>query len=229
MTTTLLKPDQNALKKVWKLIAVGNDSVLEIRALWPKGVSNFQSPQVCHFNVKDFRSVDQCKAAFEDTVLTLNVQGYNLYTVMNPIRLDFAGPGGAKDADIRYRDLLLIDIDRSGNTSCPANQEDLDSAKTLAEQIRSYLNDRGWPEPIVVMSGNGYHLYYILGGVPNDKNSEALICIFLKGLAARFNNTIVSIDTTVYNASRITKIPGTIMRKGDESIDRPYRMAVVLP
>ena len=229
MTVTLLKPDQNELKKVWKLIAVGKDSVLEIRALWPKGVSNFQRHQVCHFNVKDFRSVDQCKVVFEEAVLTLNEQGYNLYTVMNPIRHDFVGPGGAKDADIRYRDLLLIDIDRSGNTAFPANQEELDASKMLAEQIRSYLNDRGWPEPIVVMSGNGYHLYYILGEIPNDSNAEALICTFLKSLAAKFNNSIVSVDTTVYNASRITKVPGTIMRKGDESIDRPYRMAVVLP
>jgi hypothetical protein len=216
------------IKKMWDIFAVGPDSILELRALGPKGVSGNLPAKILHFSCSDYPSVEDRKNAFETAALLINSKVYNVYTVMNPLRPEFAGSGAAKDTDIRYRDLLLIDIDRSGNTSCPANQEDLDSAKTLAEQIRSYLNDRGWPEPIVVMSGNGYHLYYILRGVPNDKNSEALICIFLKGLAAKFNNTIVSVDTTVYNASRITKVPGTIMRKGGESIDRPYRMAVVL-
>jgi hypothetical protein len=85
---------------------------------------------------------------------------------------------------------------------------------------------RGWIEPVVVMSGNGYHLYYILD-LPNDDASTALVTQTLNQLAAKFNNAVVGIDTTVYNASRITKVPGTIMRKGIATEDRPYRMAVV--
>ena len=225
---TLLKPNRSELKKIWNLLAVGEGSTLEIRALWPKGISSFTPPQIRHFKSTEFKSVDLCKIAFEDAVLELNEDGYNIYTVMNPIREEFSCIGGAKDADIRYRDLLLIDIDRSGDTSCPANQVELDAAKTLAETVRSFLTDRDWPEPIVVMSGNGYHLYYVISEITNDENSNVLICSTLNNLASKFNNNIVSIDTSVYNASRITKVPGTIMRKGDESVDRPYRMAVVL-
>ncbi len=226
---TLLKPKQSEIKKIWLLLAFGEGSTLEIRALWPKGISGVKSPQIRHFKVTDFKSVDLCKIAFEVAALDLNEQGYNIYTVMNPIQKDFTGVGGAKDADILYRDLLLIDIDRSGNTSCPANQVELDAAKTLADHIRSFLSDRDWPEPIIVMSGNGYHLYYVVSEIPNDEKSDVLFCSTLKNLASKFNNNIVSVDTSVYNASRITKVPGTIMRKGDESFDRPYRMAVVLP
>jgi len=50
----------------------------------------------------------------------------------------------------------------------------------------------------------------------------------LKQLAAEFDNATVKIDTTVFNASRITKVVGTIARKGMESQGRPYRMAQVL-
>ena len=228
MTSTILRPNRDELKKIWLFIACGEGAVLEIRALWPKGISGKKPPQIRHFKTPDYESVDLCKIAFEDAVIELNEEGYNIYTVMNPIREEFSCIGGAKDADIRYRDLLLIDIDRSGDTSCPANQVELDAAKTLTETVRSFLTDRDWPEPIVVMSGNGYHLYYVISEISNNENSDALICSTLKNLASKFNNSIVSIDTSVYNASRITKVPGTIMRKGDESNDRPYRMAVVL-
>ncbi|MCE2866508.1 MAG: hypothetical protein LW805_04030 [Oxalobacteraceae bacterium] len=177
--------------------------------------------------MKDFESIAACKAAFEAKALELNQQGFNVYTVMNPIREDFTGPGAAGDDDIRYRDLLLIDIDRVGDTSCPANQAELDAAKVLALEIREYLAERDWPKPIILMSANGYHLYYILEGIPNDLESASIVRRFLKNLSNRFDNAVVGVDTKVYNASRITKVPGTIARKGMETVDRPYRMAEV--
>jgi hypothetical protein len=49
-----------------------------------------------------------------------------------------------------------------------------------------------------------------------------------KGLADKFDNNIVKVDTSVFNASRITKVVGTIARKGIESEGRPYRKACML-
>ena len=215
------------LTKTWGLIAADDSSVLELRPIWPKGVPDPKPVYPIHFRIKDYGSITACMTAFEIKALELNRQGFNVYTVMNPIRPDFDGPGAAKDADIRYRDLLLVDIDRVGDTSCPANQAELDAAKVLALEIREYLAERDWPKPIVLMSANGYHLYYILEGIPNDSDSASLVRQFLKNLANRFNNTVVGVDTSVYNASRITKVPGTVARKGMETQDRPYRMAEV--
>lgn len=225
MSLISLSLQRAALKKTWRLIAVGEYSILELRPIWPKGVPDHKKAPSVHFSAKDYESIATCKAAFEAKALELNQQGFNVYTVMNPIREDFIGPGAAKDNDIRYRDLLLIDIDRVGDTSCPSNQTELDAAKVLVLEIREYLADRDWPDPILVMSGNGYHLYYILEGMPNDPESASLIRQFLKNLANRFDNSLVGVDTSVYNASRITKVPGTIARKGIETVDRPYRMA----
>lgn len=217
----------NEIKKMWDIFAVGPNAVYELRALSPKGSPGPKPPQIKHFRAASYDSIEKCKEAVERAALELNLQGFNVYMVMNPIRPDFAGPGAAKDVDIRYRDLLLIDIDRVGDTSVPANQDELDAAQALARKVRGETAKRGWSKPIVVMSGNGHHLYYVLDELPNDDVATALISRTLNELAAKFNNEIVGVDTTVYNAARITKVPGTIMRKGIATEDRPFRMAVV--
>lgn len=215
------------IKKMWNIFAIGPNSVIELRPIWPKGVPGQRFEKTKHFRAASYESVGKCKEAVERAAWELNRQGFNVYTVMNPIRPDFAGPGAVKDSDIIYRDLLLIDIDRMGGTSVPANQGELDAAQALANQVRGAMAGRGWSKPNVVMSGNGYHLYYVLEEIGNTPDTEAMVKGVLNSLASKFNNEIVAVDTTVYNASRITKVPGTIMRKGIASEDRPYRMAVV--
>ena len=222
------EPDpRNEIKKVWHILAFGNDSVLELRAIWPKGVPGKKGVVVNHICARDYQTLDDCRGAFEERALQLNTSGYNVYTVMNPIHPHFSEGGSARDEDIQYHDLLLIDIDREGDTSCPATQADLDAANDLCNQVREFMTANGCGDPIKVMSGNGYHLYFTLDGIDNKNDDTALVQRLLKNLAARFDNEYVSIDTTVYNPSRITKVPGTIMRKGMASEARPYRRAVV--
>lgn len=222
------EPDpRNEIKKVWHILALGNASVLELRALWPKGVLGKKKVVVNHICARDYQTLEDCKGAFEEMALQLNTSGYNVYTVMNPIHPNFTGVHAAKDSDIRYHDLLLIDIDRTGDTDCPATQADLDAANELSNQVREFMTANDCGDPIKVMSGNGYHLYFTLDGIENKRQDTALIQRLLKNLAARFNNEYVTIDTSVYNPSRITKVPGTIMRKGTASEVRPYRRAVV--
>jgi hypothetical protein len=146
---------------------------------------------------------------------------------MNPIKESFTGKS-ASDTDIDYRDLLLIDIDRAQKASEPADQAELDAALALSDDIRSYLKSQGWDEPIRMMSGNGYHLYYILNQLPNDDHHKELVASLLQELADHFDNSVVKVDTVVFNASRITKVPGTIAYKGTETQARPYRMARVV-
>ncbi len=215
------------IQKMWRIFYADDKSVFELRALWPKGVPNPQPPVVRHYKVSNYSSLDACKAAFEQDALSLNAKGYNIYTLLNPLNPDFSGKGGAQNADILYRDLLLVDIDRTGETSEPATDPEVDAAKALAIQIRLLMEARGWSAPFVVMSGNGYHLYYVLEGFGNDSTSTDLVKTVLNELASKFDNTTVSVDTCVHNAARITKVPGTIMRKGIESALRPYRMAEV--
>lgn len=210
------------IKKIWRIKAVSSSSILELRAIKPSS-----KPIVQLFKGKDFISSDALKLAFEKEALRLNAAGYNIYYVMNPINQNFED-GSAGDKDIAYRDLLLIDIDKVGHKGQPSTDAELENARLLSEQITDFLKSEGWDEPIRMMSGNGYHLYYVLNELPNDEVHKKLVEGALRELAEKFNNSIVAVDTVVFNASRITKVPGTIARKGENTTGRPHRMAEVL-
>ena len=212
---------QVEIKKLWHIKAIGSKSVLEIRAI------NGKEILVKTLKGSDYYSTDELKLAFENEALRLNAAGYNIYYVMNPIREGFVN-GSAKDKDIEYRDLLLIDIDKVGHKGESSTDAELEAARLLSEHIADYLKSEGWDMPIRMMSGNGYHLYYVLNELPNDEANKTLVEGILNELAGKFNNTIVAVDTVVFNASRITKVPGTIARKGENTAQRPHRMAVVL-
>lgn len=214
------------IKKMWRMFALGSNSILELRALSPLGITPKLKPITKHFRVADCKSMDYCRLAFEEEALRLNALGYNIYIVMNPIKADFDGHA-ACDADIEYRDLLLIDIDRAVKVVEPADDAEIEAARLVANDVIGYLAKHDFSDPIRVMSGNGHHLYYLLKGVPNTREAEATVETILHNLARKFDNSQVKVDTVVFNASRITKVPGTIMRKGVESDGRHYRMAVI--
>lgn len=59
-------PEQaTAIKQMWRIFAAGSDSVLELRAIWPKGVGDSKPPKFKHFRATSYQSVDALKAAFE--------------------------------------------------------------------------------------------------------------------------------------------------------------------
>jgi hypothetical protein len=214
------------IKKLWQIVASGSTSILELRAIWPPGILPTKKAVTQLFRAADFLTVDECRSAFESEALRLNSLGYNIYIVMNPISESFQG-NSAGDADISHRDLLLIDIDRAEKLTAPATDEEVKAARLVADAIKAFMEEREWSDPIRVMSGNGHHLYYVLADMPNDDVSKLCIQSTLLALANRFDNGIVKVDTCVFNASRITKVPGTMARKGPESEERPYRMAVL--
>ena len=213
---------QEEINNLWLIKEHHKNCVLELRAIKPhsKTISKI-------FKGKSFVSVGALKLAFESEALRLNATGYNVYYVMNPIREDYEG-GPVADKDIAYRDLLLIDIDKVGHKGQSSTDAELEAARLLSQQIAAYLESEGWDEPIRMMSGNGYHLYYVLNKLPNDDVHKKLVEGALRELAEKFNNGIVAVDTVVFNASRITKVPGTIARKGENTAERPHRMAEVL-
>ena len=212
---------QAEIKKLWQIKAVGSDSILEMRAIKGKEILTRS------FIGSKYPSKDALKLDFEKEALRLNAASYNIYYVMNPIHGDLKR-GSAKDRDIAYRDLLLIDIDKVGHKGQSSTNAELEAARLLSEQITDYLEFEGWDKPIRMMSGNGYHLYYVLNELLNDEVNKNLVEGALHELANKFNNSIVAVDTVVFNASRITKVPGTIAHKGPNTAERPHRMAVVL-
>ncbi|HWY85813.1 MAG TPA: hypothetical protein VNX28_03760 [Gemmataceae bacterium] len=121
---------------------------------------------------------------------------------------------------------LLIDLDPERAKGISATDQEKAKAKDLAYKIRDFLHEeQSWPDPVFADSGNGHHLLYKID-LPTDDKS--LIERFLKAMAGRFDTAEVKIDRTVFNPSRICKLYGTLSCKGDHTIDRPHRIAMVL-
>ena len=164
---------------------------------------------------------------FADTAQAWDAAGYNVYGIFNGIAEYFSGTN-VKDEDIEVRRYILIDIDRARKADCPANDAEVQHAIDLSDNIRLFMSDCGWIEPLVVMSGNGVHLYYYINYMENTPELTGKIRALLQLLGDKFDNRHVKVDRGVYNASRITKVIGTTAKKGIESPGRPYRKVKIL-
>jgi len=126
---------------------------------------------------------------------------------------------------IRYR-WLLIDSDPTRPVS-DISSSHFEHANALAHSrtIAEQLSARGWPAPVIADSGNGGHLLY---RIDLDVGEKSLVERVLKGLAATYDATDVHIDQTVFNPSRICKLYGTLVCKGDNTVERPHRISRLL-
>lgn len=175
-----------------------------------------------------------------------------VYATLNPVvsalmsrasnRLKAAGSKAptTSDADIVSRQRLLIDCDPFRPAEISSTQAELDAAVAKADEVEQYLLSMGFPRFYAGISGNGAHRIGLID-LPNDEESKQLIGDFLEALNWRFGTVSddsaeakrqfnqgvinVGIDTTVFNASRITKVFGTLVRKGDDTTERPHRRA----
>ncbi len=227
---------RESIAQMWGMFPVAQPDPLHIRGLWGKGVPNPLPAKNITFTEAAYPNIADRKQAFQDAALRLNKQGYNIYTCFNRIRSDFVGDEhnglAVKDRDIIERRYILIDFDRT-ETHQPATDDELDAVFAVAHQLELDLFFDKGHDPITACSGNGAHIYLPVN-LPNDEGSTALCKQMLKAFASKYNTDAVKVDTSVYNAGRITKVLGTIARKGVEVSDpagfdeRSYRMVSVV-
>jgi hypothetical protein len=155
-----------------------------------------------------------------------------LYVTINPVapallaraanRMQDYAEHTTADHDIVRRHWLPLDIDPVRPSGISSTDAEHNAAHALAQQIRDELRQDGWPDPVYGDSGNGASLLYAID-LPNTPDVTDLIKRTLAGLAQRFNTDLVQVDTSVFNAARIMKLYGTIVKKGDNTPDRPHR------
>lgn len=134
------------------------------------------------------------------------------------------------DADVVGRRYLIVDVDPVRPAGCCATQAEKGAACEVALAVRSALPP--WSaRPLIVDSGNGFHLYYRLEselpGGPADAATDPLAKL-LAVLARRCDTPAAKVDTRVYNAARIVKVPGTWAKKGPNTSARPHRQSSIL-
>jgi hypothetical protein len=197
--------------------------VIEVRALNVAGKTH-----AGYFNDFD-------KLASAAAKLSGNADG--VYVILNQINPELLaraanriaiGPKNlTQDRDIIRRRWLPIDVDAKRPAGISSTEAEHEAAIKTAYAIRTWaIDELKTPAETIVLgdSGNGAHLLFRID-LPNDADSENLVKLCIRAIASRFDNEVVTIDQSVFNAARIWKLPGTMARKGDSTSERPHRIA----
>ncbi len=151
------------------------------------------------------------------------------YYCLNPVAAD--APDRKPNASaILHRCWLMVDVDRCKDVEPEASATDAEKMSVMmrAGEVVDWLITQDWPLPIFVDSGNGQQLIYRVN-LPNDDLSKILCVRALKAIAKKFNRPgEPSVDPAVGNADRLAKLPGTWARRGENTPERPHRMARLL-
>jgi hypothetical protein len=166
------------------------------------------------------------------------LQPSGVYVTLNPIRspellarsanrlLHFARHT-TSDADIGVRRWLPLDFDPVRAAGISSADDQHEAALERARQVREFPRTQGWPDPIYADSGNGAHLLYRID-LRNNPAATDLVRRVLAVLADQFDDVMVKVDRTVFNAARIWKIYGSVARKGSHTAQWPHRQARIL-
>ena len=180
-----------------------------------------------------FRGTDNLEEAFSKVDLrrsnvfyTLNVIDPECYSREQHERF-LQVDDTTSDSDITAYQWMLVDLDPKRRTGISSTDQELDAACEMAGKVKKYLAGLGFLDPITALSGNGIHLLYCID-LPKTEENESLMKQCLYSLDAMFSNDLVQIDKSVFNPSRVSKLYGTIARKGASTKERPHRLAKML-
>lgn len=177
-------------------------------------------------------------AAAATALASLDGDYLGIYLTPNPVQGDLLARSANRitpwaqvtsmDPDVTRRHWLLIDVDPVRPSGISSTDAEHAASHEMAQQIMGYLSLLyGFCDPLYNDSGNGAHVLYPINE-PNTDEVRDAIHKFLKCLSAKFSTGTVKVDTTVFNAARIWRVPGTWSRKGDSVPERPHRKAKIL-
>ena len=172
--------------------------------------------------------------------LAVQIEAEGIYTTLNPCTAGLLARANQRlkanvdrtaDSHIVRIKNLLIDIDPVRPAGISSTNEEHEDALRIAQCVKAHLTTEGWPEPLVGDSGNGAHLIYPLD-LPNNEETKKILKSILKALALEHQEPLgrlnLEIDQVVFNPARLTKLYGTMVRKGENTQDRPHRLARII-
>jgi len=164
-------------------------------------------------------------------------QEYNVYFTINDLNPSLYGrpqceqvrQGGTttQDKEIVHRSWVLVDFDCDRPKDTNSTDEQKEEARQVAGRAYKWLVSHGVSHPVVVDSGNGYHLY-IPCDIEQNEDADNVIKEFVAALGIAFTTSSVKIDSVVFNAARISRLPGCYNRKGANIPTQPQRMCRIV-
>ena len=115
-------------------------------------------------------------------------------------------------------------MDPKRKSGISSTDEELKNAEAMASKVAEYLENMGFSTPIRAKSGNGCHLLYKID-LPKTDENEMLVKKCLQSLDYLFTDDTCEIDKSVFNPSRVSKLYGTMARKGADTENRPHRLS----
>lgn len=220
--------DEQQLRKWWEVFNPSS-KLVEIRLLGKNTYSGY------------FTNIDTLIAQLRPILDHNNYQYYGAmqaYFTLNEVNEDLYSreqrdvfvkkpKSTTTDGDIVRRRFVLIDLDPQRSAGISASNEEFEKAHMKCVDVYKYLLANGFKEPIITVSGNGYHCY-VPCDMPNDDEHNELIKKFLQSLSNIFGGDDVEVDEKVFNPARIDKLIGTWAKKGADSNERPWRISKIL-
>lgn len=220
--------DEQQLRKWWEVFNPSS-KLVEIRLLGKNTYSGY------------FTNIDTLIAQLRPLLDHNNYQYYGAmqaYFTLNEVNEDLYSreqrdvfvkkpKSTTTDGDIVRRRFVLIDLDPQRSAGISASNEEFEKAHMKCVDVYKYLLANGFKEPIITVSGNGYHCY-VPCDMPNDDEHNELIKKFLQSLSNIFGCDDVEVDEKVFNPARIDKLIGTWAKKGSDCKERPWRISKIL-
>lgn len=212
----------DTIRKWWDVF-VGAEGFTEVRILGKFTYSGY------------FKSLDNLLEAIQPYA---EMDDEQIYFVLNEIDPACYGRkqcekfvNGAKittnDSDIINRRWVLCDFDPVRRSGTNSTDEQLGYAHQKAQAVFRFLRDRGFSEPVICKSGNGYHCLYRIDEPATDEVTE-IIKNFFKYMSSIFTDDKVDFDVKNFNAARISKLYGTVAKKGANIEGMPWRMSDIV-
>lgn len=158
----------------------------------------------------------------------------NLYINLNRLHPDLYGRAADRikpysatrftNDEIIWRPRLCVDIDPVRLSGINSTDAELRAAVELGSIVYDYLVVEFDVNVVPVHSGNGVQLVFPIDEPVNSTSISGL----LKHLDRKFSTHYAKIDTSLSDAARIVRLPGTLNCKGDDIPERPRRMSHIM-
>ena len=208
----------------WWSLFHQEDDVVEVRIIGDKNYSGYYKN--IENLIRDVEPMD-------------NVNGEQIYFVLNTVNPDCYGraqnerliqypKNTTSDVDVVGRRWIMIDLDPRRPAGTSSTNEQVEKAHLKAVDVYNFLKTYGFSEPVVAMSGNGYHVNIPCRIAISDEN-DAIIKRFGLALSMMFDDEYIEVDKKVHNRARLCKLYGTTAKKGTPNLsDRPWRISKIL-